>query len=295
MNRGRTHQQRFTKPTTASGPPSGPAVCAAAALFLIASSTAVAQNDPAPAFARAQRINEVDIVESLNEPVPVDATFTDSEGRKVRLGELLGGDKPVILTLVYYQCPALCGLVLGGLNKAVRNSALELGRDYRAVTLSIDPRETPEMARERKRGHLQGLGSPSQSGDWAFLVGEEAEVKKVADAVGFKYRYDAASGQYAHAAAVVVLTPEGRVSRYLYGFDFPPRDLKFSLIEAAGGRVGTSLDRVVLTCFKYDPNTRRYELYIFGFIRGGALLVFGALAAALAVFWRREHKRGTIR
>jgi protein SCO1/2 len=290
----RTPPQRLTKPSTVIGERSA----FAAALFLIAFTAAppaLAQGDPAPAGARPERINDVDIVESLNEPVPVDATFTDSEGRKVRLGELLGGEKPVILTLVYYECPALCGLVLGGLNKAVRNGGLELGRDYRAVTLSIDPRETPEMARERKRGHLQALGTPSQTGDWAFLVGEEAEVKKVADAVGFKYRYDVASRQYAHAAAVMVLTPEGRVSRYLYGFDFPPRDLKFSLIEAAGGRVGTSLDRVVLTCFKYDPNTRRYELYIFGFIRGGALLVFGALAAALAVFWRREHKRGTIR
>jgi protein SCO1/2 len=272
-------------------------VLAATALVLGIAPGARAQSDAAAAVggARAQRIGEVDIVENINERVPLDATFTDSKDRKVRLGELLGGDKPVLLTLVYYQCPALCGLVLGGLNRAVRNSGLELGRDYRAVTISIDPRETPEMARERQRGHLQGLGAPSQEADWAFLVGQEPEVKKVANAVGFKYRYDAASGQYAHAAAAMVLTPDGRVSRYLYGFEFPPRDLKFSLIEAAGGRVGTSLDRVVLTCFKYDPNSRRYELYIFGFIRGGALLVFGALAATLAVFWRREHARGTIR
>lgn len=284
MKRGRTHPGS-----------SSLALLTAAALCLLADEAVSAPSDPPPAGSRTQRIGEVDIVESLNEPVPADAALTDSAGRQVRLGELLGGDKPVLLTLVYYQCPALCGLVLGGLKRAVRDSGLELGRDYRAVTVSIDPRETPEMARERKRGHLDGMGAHPQTPDWAFLVGEEREVKKVADAVGFKYRYDAASGQYAHAAAVVVLTPQGRVSRYLYGFDFPPRDLKFSLIEAAGGRVGSSLDRVVLTCFKYDPNTRRYEFYIFGFIRGGALLVFGALAATLAVFWRREHKRGTIR
>jgi protein SCO1/2 len=298
MNRRRAHRSPITgSPRWIHPRRAAPrnTVLALAAFILGTAPRAQAQSDPAPAGARAERIGDVDIVESLNEPVPAEATFTDAEGRKVRLGDLLGGEKPVLLTLVYYQCPTLCSLVLGGLNKAVRNSGLDLGQDYRAVTISIDPRETAEMARDRQRGHLQALGAPDRAADWAFLVGEEPEVKKVAGAVGFKYRYDAASRQYAHAAAVVVLTPEGRVSRYLYGFEFPPRDVKFALLEAAGGRIGTSLDRVVLTCFKYDPNTRRYELYIFGFIRGGALLVFSALAAALAVLWRREHKRGTIR
>ena len=272
------------------------AVLGAAWLMLGASTPAGAQaGAPAPPIAPPARIGEVDIVESLHEAVPGEATFTDSEGRKVRLGHYFDGQKPVLLTLVYYRCQSLCSLVLGGLNKAARNSGLELGRDYRAVTISIDPRETPEMALEKQRGHLQALGAPDRTKDWAFLVGAEEQVKKVADAVGFKYRYDPQSGQYAHAAAIMVLTPEGRVSRYFYGFEFPPRDLKFALMEAGGGRIGTSLDRVILTCFKYDPNTRRYGLYIFGFIRGGALLVFAALATALTVYWRREHKRGTIR
>jgi protein SCO1 len=268
----------------------------AAVLVLAASAPAGAQADrPAPPVAPPARIGEVDIVESLNEAVPKEATFTDSEGRKVRLGDYFDGQKPVLLTLVYYRCESLCPLVLGGINKGGRNSGLKIGGDYRTVTISIDPRETPELARERQRGYLQSLGTPDAAKDWPFLVGAESEVKKVADAVGFKYRYDPQSGQYAHAAAVMVLTPEGRISRYLYGFEFSPRDLKFALLEAGGGRIGTSFDRAILTCFKYDPNTRRYGLYIFGFIRGGALLVFGALAAALAVYWRREYKRGTIR
>lgn len=237
----------------------------------------------------------VNIVENLNAQLPADAVFTDENGKTVRLGDYLGGDRPLVLTLVYYKCPMLCSLVLGALNKAVRNSGMTLGQDYRAVTLSIDPREQPEQAKERQRGHLQALGAPGQEEDWSFLVGQEEEIRKVASTVGFEYTFDKQSGQYAHAAAIMVLTPEGKVSRYLYGVEFPPRDLRLALVEAANGRVGTSFDRVLLTCFKYDPNTRRYELYVFGFIRGGALLVFGALATALAIFWRREYRRGTIR
>ncbi len=247
-----------------------------------------------PQSPAAALIKEVDIVENLNVEVPKDARFTDAEGRQVALAELLDGDKPVVLSLVYYQCPQLCSLVLNGLNKAARNSGLILGSDYRAVTISIDPSETPEMAKERQRGHLQALGTPDRAADWSFLVGQQSEITKVAETLGFKYRYDEQTKQYAHAAAIMVLTPDGRVSRYLYGVEFPPRDLKFALLEAAGGRVGTSFDRVLLTCFKYDPNTRKYEFYINGFLRGGALLVFGALATMLAVFWRREYKRGSI-
>jgi len=267
--------------------------------ILLTSMLALALLVPASAWAlpqtpATQLIKEVDVVENLNEKVPVDAVFTDEQGREVRLGDLMKGDTPVVLSLVYYQCPMLCDLVLGGLNKAARNSGLILGTDYRGITISIDPRETKEMAAERQRGHLQALGQPEKAADWSFLVGTEDEIKKVAESIGFRYRFDEETQQYAHAAAIMILTPDGRVSRYLYGVEFPPRDLKFALLEAAGGRVGTSFDRVLLTCFKYDPNTRRYEFYINGFLRGGALLVFGALATMLAVFWRREYKRGTI-
>lgn len=268
--------------------------CAAVAVCASAPAFANAAREFSPESPANQLVKEVDIVENLNNQVPLDASFTNADGEKVALKDLLRGDKPVVLTLVYYKCPMLCPLVLGGLSKAARQSGMGLGEDYRAVTISIDPRETPEDAKERQRGHLQSLGAPGQEKDWQFLVGDEANIKKVAEAVGFRYRFDQASQQYAHAAAITVLTPEGKVSRYLYGVEFPPRDLKLALLEAAGGRVGTSFDRVLIQCFKYDPNTRRYEVFIFGFIKGGALLVFGALAAALAVYWRREYKRGSI-
>ncbi len=242
-----------------------------------------------------QKAQEVDVVENLGAQVPLDATFTAADGSTVTLGELLRPDKPVVLTLAYYKCPMLCSLVLGGLKKAAIASGLNLGRDYTAITLSIDPRETAELAKDGQRGHLQAIGAPDQEEDWAFLVGEEDQIAKVADAVGFGYSFDEKSGQYAHPAVVLVLTPDGRVSRYLYGVDFPPRDLRFAALEAGGGRVGTSFDRVILKCFRFDSNSKRYEFYVFGFIRTGGLLVFVALTAMLAVFWRREYKRGSIR
>lgn len=266
-------------------------VAAALVLLLGTMGTARAQLVP-PSLQKAQ---EVDVVENLNAQVPLDAVFTTSEGKQVRLGDLFVDDKPVVLTLAYYKCPMLCSLVLGGLKKAALGSGLQLGKDYTAITLSIDPKETASLAKDGQRGHLQAIGAPGQEKDWSFLVGEEAEIKKLADVVGFKYQYDESTGQYAHPASVMVLTPDGRVSRYLYGVDFPPRDLRFAALEAGGGRVGTSFDRVILKCFRFDSNSKRYEFYVFGFIRTGGLLVFVALTAMLAVFWRREYKRGSIR
>lgn len=249
----------------------------------------------APLNPAEQSIQEVDIVEHLGERIPTELTFRDHDGKQVKLGELLRDGQPVVLTLVYYRCPMLCSLVLGGLTRAAKETQLKLGTDYRAITVSIDPRETPTMASERQRGYLQALGQGEKRDDWAFLTGEEENIRVLADAVGFKYTFDEASNQYAHGAAVMLLAPDGKITRYLYGVQFNPRDLKFGLLEAAGGRVGTSFDRIVMKCFQYDPATRRYELAISLFIKGGALMVFFALATTLAVFWRREIKRGTIK
>ncbi len=266
---------------------------AAVAAVLLASSQAQAQIT-APLNPADQTIQEIDIVEHLGETIPKDLVFKDTDGKPVKLGDLLVEGQPVVLTLVYYKCPMLCNLVLGGLNKAAKGTQLSLGEDFRAITVSIDPRETPELAAERQRGHLQALGQGEKRAEWAFLTGEQPQIKALADAVGFKYKFDPVSNQFAHGAAVMILSPEGKISRYLYGIEYNPRDLKFALLEAAGGRVGTSFDRIVMKCFKYDPATRRYDLYISGFIKGGALMVFFALATTLAVFWRREYKRGTI-
>lgn len=235
----------------------------------------------------------VEIDERLGAAVPADARFVDADGRPVRLGDWLGQGRPVVLILAYYNCPMLCGLVLGGAARSMRQTGLELGKDFQALTVSFDPRETPALALDRQAGYLQAVGKPEAKRSWAFLTGREPDIQALTRAVGFHYRFDPATQQFAHAAAILVLTPEGRVSRYLYGVDFPPKDLRLALVEAGGGRVGTSFDKVLLTCYRYDAAGRRYRPYVFGFIRAGGLLVFAALAAALAVFWRREVKGGT--
>lgn len=256
--------------------------------------------DPKAADAAAnQELNqgadfrEVDVVEQLGGQVPESLSFTDENGQTVRMNQFFKGDKPVVLTLVYYQCPALCNLVLSGVAQALKSSGLDLGVDYRAVTVSIDPTETPAMAKERKRGHLQAVGLDPESKDWSFLVGKDDDIRKLASAAGFKYQYDADLKQYAHSAVFFVLTPEGKLSRYLYGVRYPSRDLRMALVEASSGRVGTSFDRVLLTCYQYDPASRRYGFYVNTYFRVGGGLVFIGVAGLLAFLWRRELKRGT--
>jgi protein SCO1/2 len=263
------------------------ALAAGAALLALeapawATAAAADQDDLPPA------LQGVNVEERLDARVPLSAAFLDSEGKPVRLRDLVRGDRPVVMSLVYYECPMLCGLVLGGLERGLRQTGLELGRDYRAATISFDPREKPAQALVRQKVYLQALGKPDARPDWPFLVGAEPDIRSVADAVGFHYKYDEASRQYAHAAAIFVLTPEGKVSRYLYGVEYPGRDLRLALVEAGQGRVGTSFDKFLLTCYRYDPAARKYVPYALGLVRAGALLVLFGLAGTLAFFWRRE-------
>ncbi len=266
-----------------------------ATLALVLATTAWAQypgDRQAHGAARSQApaVKGVDVLERLGDRVPEVGRFVDSEGRPFQLADVLHQGKPVILTLVYYRCPALCSLVLSGLTRSLRGLDLKLGEDYRVVTLSIDPTETPRMAAESKRGHMQALGIDPLTPDWTFGTGNDEQIQPLAQALGFQYTYDEPSKQYAHAAAIFVLSPDGKISRYLYGIDFPSRDMRLALVEAGQGKVGTALDRVLLTCFKYDPATRRFEPYVLGFIRIGASFVFLALATLLAVLWRQELK-----
>jgi protein SCO1/2 len=269
-------------------------------LGLIASSTAAAAA-PRPAagggygYVPARQIGDeaVDVVERLGEPIPADLHFYDAFHNDVALKEFLDARRPVLVSLVYFQCPMLCSLVMKGLVKGLNETGLQLGKDYRAITVSFDPKDTPRAAAEAQRGYLAPLTSREEARpqDWPFLTGGEANVRALAEALGFKYRYDAPTAQFAHPAVAFVLTPEGRISRYLYGVEFPGRDLRLSLVEASGGRVGTSFDRVLLKCFRYDPGTGRYRLYAVNFVRGGAFASFLALVVGLAVLWRQEWKR----
>jgi protein SCO1/2 len=187
----------------------------------------------------------------------------------------------------------LCSLVLDGLAKAMKGSGLSPGKDFQAVSISIDPEEDPKLARDTRARMLRAVGVPDapdgvRSGLWPFALGDSVGSRSLADAVGFKYVYDSQSRQFAHAAVAFVLTPEGRVSRYLYGVDVLARDFRLALVEAGGGKVGTSFDRVLLSCFKYDPINRRYAPFVMGFMRIGAGLVFISLATLLTVLWRKE-------
>lgn len=231
-------------------------------------------------------LEAVRVDEKLGEPLPLDTELIDERGQRVTLRQMLSPDRPTVLSLAYFRCPQLCSLVLKGLAKSMSETQLELGKDYHSLTLSIDPRDTPEEASKWRARYLQQLGQSEQA-PWRFLTGTQEQVKKVADAVGFGYAYDKSSGQYAHAAVVMVLSPQGTVSRYLYGVDFPAMDMRLAIMEAARGKVGITLERVMLSCFKYDPATRRYGFYVFGFLRMWWFVGIG-MVAILAVLIRRN-------
>jgi protein SCO1/2 len=237
-------------------------------------------------------VREVDLEEHLGRRLDPALTFTDAEGRRVHLGDYLSGDAPVVLVLAYYRCPMLCGLVLRGVVEGMSQLPFDLGDHYRAITVSIDPRDTPPRALEKQASTLAGLARRADGARaWPFLVGEEPAIHALADDVGFRYAYDARTDQYAHPAAAIVLTSDGRVSRYLYGVTFSARDLRLALVEAGQGRTGTIVDRLVLTCYRYDPAARAYGPFVLGFMRVGGVLVLAVVAGLVAALCAGERRR----
>jgi protein SCO1/2 len=252
------------------------------------------QGNLPPSDVKPLALEEVRIDEQLGAQVPLDVDLVDGQGRPFRLRDAFDGRRPVVLSLVYYDCPMLCGLILSGAARAMRENGLALGQDYQAVTISFDADEKPVQAAERRRGYLQSMGRSDAGGDWPFLVGTAQASRRIADAVGFHYKRDPVSGEWAHLAAIFVLTPDGRVSRYLYGIEYPPKDFRLAVVEAAGGKVGTSFDRFLLTCYRYDPASRRYEPYALGVVRVGGLAVLTGLGGLiLALVWRERRRART--
>ena len=234
----------------------------------------------------------VDVVEKLGEPV-AQATFMDSDANRVELRNLVARGKPVVLTLVYFDCPMLCSLVQKGVIKGLNESDLSLGADYYGLTVSFSPKDTAVEARLRQGGYLQTLKGAERArpGDWPYLTGTDRAIAALADSVGFRYRWDEESQQFEHPAVSMVLGPDGKISRYLYGIEFGGRDLRLAIVEASQGRVGTTLDRVILRCFKYDPASRKYHFYVMGALRIGSGMFALALAGLLGVLWRRELRK----
>ncbi|MBI4565808.1 MAG: SCO family protein [Planctomycetes bacterium] len=227
------------------------------------------------------------IDQRLNERVSLDLTFRDDDGRDVRLGDCLG-DRPAVLALVYFECPLLCTQVLNGLRRAFKPLGLRAGEDFHVVAVSIDPMETPELAARKKRAYL----TPTDREEgWHFLTGREGEISRLARDVGFRFRYEPKTRQYAHAAGIMILTPDGRLSRYFYGIEYSARDLRLGLVEASKGRIGGLADRLLLLCYRYDPTTGKYGVAVMNLIRAGAILTVLALGAAIWIQLRRERKR----
>ena len=229
-------------------------------------------------------MQQVDIDERLGARIPTQLAFTDSDGRAVKLADYFSDGKPVVLVLAYFRCPMLCDLVLRGVAEAVKD--LPLGRDFRALTVSIDPKDRPAAAALKQHSLLQAINQPR--GDWPFLVGSSAEIKQLAESVGFEYAYDPRSDQFAHPACAIVLMPDGRIARYLYGISFRPFDLRMAVSEASRGRTGGIVDRVLLTCFRYDPATRRYAWAVRGALRATAAITLLCLAGGIALLRRRR-------
>lgn len=252
----------------------------------------------APAAARAQlaeglpaELEGMGIDDKPGAELPKDVVLKDAAGKPVALGSFFDGTRPTVLTLAYYSCPMLCTLVLNAVNNGLKDVAWNMGNEYRVVTISIDPRDTPEIAGEKQANYLRDYGRAAGSDAWTFLTGDEASVRKVADAIGFKYRWDEPTQQYVHAAAAFVLTPDGKVSRTLYGIEFPGRDLRLALVEASGGKIATAVDRLLLFCFHYDPQARGYVLAATRVMRAGGVLTALLLVLWLLRLWRGERPR----
>ena len=238
-----------------------------------------------------QLVQDVGLDQRLNEQVPLELAFRDEQGRDVRLGDYFHDGKPVILNLVYYRCPMLCNQVMGGLLKSSQAMKLQLAEDYHIVSVSIDARETPAVAAAKKNRYVASYRRPGGAAGWHFLTGDQAAIDALTAAVGYRYRYDPASDQFAHASGIVLLTPQGRVSRYLYGIDYHPNDLRLGLVESSANRIGTPVDQILLLCFHYDPATGKYGFAIATALRLAGTATVLVLGGYLWTMFRQERKR----
>ena len=230
---------------------------------------------------------DVTFKQRLGETLPLETEFRDEGGRTVRLGEFFGR-RPVVLAFVYYQCPMLCMQVMNGLSSALKVMPFKAGQDFDVVLVSFDPRDTPELAAEKKRAHLEYWSTQHEGSAWHLLTGDEAAIRRLTSAAGFTYQWDEQSGQFAHVSGVLVVTPDGQLSRYFYGVEYSPKELRLALVESGEGKVGSAIDELLLYCFHYDPESGRYGLLVMNLVRLGGVLTVLFVGAAIVLMRRRE-------
>jgi protein SCO1/2 len=237
---------------------------------------------------RPELLKDVGIDQKLNDSISLDLAFRDEAGRPVTLGQFFAG-KPVVLSLVYYYCPMLCTQVLNGMERSLRDVPMDIGKQFSIVTVSIDPTERPALAAAKRALYTGLYGRPGATEGWHFLTGDEPQIKQLANAVGFRYAYDAQSKQFAHASAIMILTPEGRISRYLYGIQYSARDLRLGLVEASEGKIGTPVDQILLFCYHYDPATGKYSLLISRILKAAGVFTILVIGIGIFLLARSEH------
>jgi protein SCO1/2 len=257
------------------------------AASLLALPAAAQANGPAAPYPPPPSIN---VEQRIDQKIPLDLEFRDEKGAPVRLGAYFGS-RPVVLALVYYGCPMLCGQVLSGVLTSVKTLPMDVGEAFDVVVVSFDPKEGHELAAAKKAAFVERYKRPTGEQGWHFLTGDAPSIERLTDAVGFRYEYDAKQKQYAHAAAIMVLTPDGRLARYFFGTEYSPRDLRFALVEASQGKVGGLADRLMLLCYRYDPRTGSYSATAIGAVRAGGVATVAALGGFIAGMLRRERRR----
>lgn len=239
-------------------------------------------------------LQKVGIEQKLNGQLPLDAQFKDENGNQTKLGDYFGNGKPVILALVYYECPMLCNEILNGLTGSLKGISFDAGKDFDIVAISFDARENekPDLAKNKKAGYLARYERAGAENGWHFLSGTQSEIDKVTTAVGFNYEFDEATNQFAHAGGIMVITPEGKISRYFYGIDYAPKDLKFGIMDSSQNKIGNPAEQLYLYCFHYDPSTGKYGLAILRVLRLLAIATILGVVGMLFGFWRYNRKKG---
>ena len=240
-------------------------------------------------------LRDVRIEQKLNQQLPLDLSFRDESGREVKLGQYFG-QKPVLLAFVYYDCPMLCTQVMNGMVTSFRVLPFQIGKEFDVVTISFDPRETPALAQSKKKVYVDYLPERMRAGatnGWHFLTGDQANIEKITEAAGFHYRYDEATKQFAHASAVMLTTPQGKLSRYFYGIEYPARDLRLGLIESSANKIGSPVDQLLLYCYHYDPATGKYGAVVMNVMRIAGVITLLGIAALLLLLKGRNAATAT--